>query len=67
MLAVCCKSSDSSLNLFDGNQSELKPFHERSTQVRKINPNELSDDLQQTANILAKLNWKDTKDYKNAD
>ena len=28
---------------------------------------ELSDDLQQTANILAKLNWKDTKDYKNAD
>lgn len=35
--------------------------------IRKINPNELSDDLQQTANILAKLNWKDTKDYKNAD
>ncbi|WP_353078888.1 hypothetical protein [Flavobacterium sp.] len=29
--------------------------------------NELSDDLQQTANILAKLNWKDTKDYKNVD
>lgn len=29
--------------------------------------NELSDDLQQTANILAKLNYIDTKDYKNAD
>jgi len=28
---------------------------------------ELSDDLQQTANILAKLNYIDTKDYKNAD
>ena len=28
---------------------------------------ELSDDLQQTANILAKLNYIDTKDYKNVD
>ena len=28
---------------------------------------ELSDDLKQTANILAKLNYIDTKDYKNAD
>ena len=35
--------------------------------IRKINPNELSDDLQQTANILAKLNWKDTRNYKDAD
>ena len=32
--------------------------------IRKINPNELSDDLQQTANILAKLNYKvDPKKY----
>lgn len=29
--------------------------------------NELSDDLQQTANILAKLNYKDTRNYKDAD
>jgi len=35
--------------------------------IRKINPNDISDDLQQTANILAKLNYIDTKDYKNAD
>jgi len=35
--------------------------------IRKINPNDISDDLQQTANILAKLNYIDTKDYKNVD
>ena len=35
--------------------------------IRKINPNELSDDLQQTANILAKLNYIDTRNYKDVD
>lgn len=35
--------------------------------IRKINPNDISDDLQQTANILAKLNYKDTRNYKDAD
>ncbi len=35
--------------------------------IRKINPNDISDDLQQTANILAKLNYKvDPNKYKDA-
>jgi hypothetical protein len=35
--------------------------------IRKINPHELSDDIQQYNNVMAKLNYIDTRDYSNAD